>query len=88
MGRRRGDRRGGAEDVRTVLAGADADGQAALGGWRLFRFVEMPMMRRFGRAKPRTLPVPAALPDTDAVTVAAPHEAAAPVPATTGGRAG
>lgn len=29
-----------------------------LGGWLLFRFVEMPAMRRFGRAKPRTRPAP------------------------------
>lgn len=33
-----------------------------LGGWLLYRFVEMPAMRRFGRAKPRTPSVPAPAP--------------------------
>ncbi|MCX4721053.1 acyltransferase [Streptomyces virginiae] len=39
-----------------VIAGFFA--ASLLGGWLLFRFVEMPVMRRFGRAKPRTRPAP------------------------------
>ncbi|MGW6577321.1 acyltransferase family protein [Streptomyces sp. NPDC054945] len=39
-----------------VIAGFFA--ASLLGGWLLFRFVEMPAMRRFGRAKPRTRPAP------------------------------
>ncbi|CAM5530811.1 acyltransferase family protein [Streptomyces avidinii] len=68
-----------------VIAGFFA--ASLLGGWLLFRFVEMPAMRRFGRAGPRTRSVP------DAVATA-PYEGrgedqdAAPVPAATGGRTG
>ncbi|WP_405941316.1 acyltransferase family protein [Streptomyces sp. NBC_00207] len=43
-----------------VIAGFFA--ASLLGGWLLFRFVEMPAMRRFGRARPRTQPVPAPAP--------------------------
>ncbi|MER6320163.1 acyltransferase [Streptomyces sp. NPDC001581] len=39
-----------------VIAGFFA--ASLLGGWLLFRFVEMPAMRRFGRARPRTRPAP------------------------------
>ncbi|MEU2455924.1 acyltransferase [Streptomyces sp. NPDC012765] len=43
-----------------VIAGFFA--ASLLGGWLLFRFVEMPAMRRFGRARPRTPSVPAPAP--------------------------
>ncbi|WP_234432052.1 acyltransferase family protein [Streptomyces sp. NRRL S-241] len=43
-----------------VIAGFLA--ASLLGGWLLFRFVEMPAMRRFGRARPRTPSVPAPAP--------------------------
>ncbi|WP_030966337.1 acyltransferase family protein, partial [Streptomyces sp. NRRL S-378] len=45
-----------------------------LGGWLLYRFVEMPAMRRFGRAKPRTPSVPASAgdPSGDRPPVSAP----------------
>ncbi|WKV75315.1 acyltransferase [Streptomyces sp. PCS3-D2] len=44
-----------------------------LGGWLLFRFVEMPAMRRFGRARPRTpaAPAPAHEPPGDRTPVSA-----------------
>ncbi|MCM9078144.1 MULTISPECIES: acyltransferase family protein [Streptomyces] len=60
-----------------VIAGFLA--ASLLGGWLLFRFVEMPAMRRFGRARPRTRSVPD--------PVGAPYEGRdpAPVPAATGG---
>ncbi|MFF3672574.1 acyltransferase family protein [Streptomyces sp. NPDC002120] len=40
-----------------VIAGFFA--ASLLGGWLLYRFVEMPAMRRFGRARPRTPSAPA-----------------------------
>ncbi|MFE1832253.1 acyltransferase family protein [Streptomyces yangpuensis] len=43
-----------------VIAGFFA--ASLLGGWLLYRFVEMPAMRRFGRARPRTPSVPAPAP--------------------------
>ncbi|MFD9479553.1 MULTISPECIES: acyltransferase family protein [Streptomyces] len=43
-----------------VIAGFFA--ASLLGGWLLFRFVEMPAMRRFGRARSRTPSVPAPAP--------------------------
>ncbi|MFJ7777125.1 acyltransferase family protein [Streptomyces yangpuensis] len=43
-----------------VIAGFFA--ASLLGGWLLYRFVEMPAMRRFGRARPRTPSVPAPVP--------------------------
>uniref|UniRef100_A0AAU2JJU9 Secreted protein n=1 Tax=Streptomyces sp. NBC_00049 TaxID=2903617 RepID=A0AAU2JJU9_9ACTN len=41
------------------------------GGWLLFRFVEMPAMRHFGRAGPRTRPAPEAAGEASATPVPA-----------------
>ncbi|WP_308345518.1 acyltransferase [Streptomyces sp. ISL-94] len=63
-----------------------------LGGWLLFRFVEMPAMRRFGRSRRRTQQVPATVSEpyespAPAVAAAlAPAPAREPVPVATAGR--
>ncbi|MEV7595572.1 acyltransferase [Streptomyces sp. NPDC089922] len=44
-----------------VIAGFFA--ASLLGGWLLYRFVEMPVMRRFGRARPRAATGPAPAPE-------------------------
>ncbi|MFD6914980.1 acyltransferase family protein [Streptomyces virginiae] len=68
-----------------VIAGFFA--ASLLGGWLLFRFVEMPVMRRFGRAKPRTRPAPdpAGAPYEGQGQGQDPGQDPAPVPAAAGG---